>query len=139
MNQQLAEVVTRLLQLLIPYRTGRIQPVSVGLNLIALAWVLHPAYFGGSPSLRDLARRCGVQPSTLATHTGHYSRFLGWRNRGQRHAWNWRAEEISVMTRSQSPTEPGEHDPVEDPTTDQPADPEEAIGSLTVEQAETLP
>ena len=97
-DKNLAEVITRLIQLLIPYRQGRIHPVSIGLNIIALAWVLNPGYFDGSPSLRELAQRCGVQHSTLAKHTGHYSRFIGWRNRGQRHAWNWQAEEAHVTT-----------------------------------------
>jgi hypothetical protein len=122
MDKQLAEVVTRLLQILIPFRQGRIQPVSIGLNIIALAWVLNPAYFDGSPSLRDLARRCGIQPSTLARHTGHYSRFIGWRNRGQRHAWNWQAEEVPAT----SDAEP-------------PAEPEKAVASITIEQADISP
>ncbi len=139
MDKQLAEVVTRLLQILIPFRQGRLQPVSIGLNIIALAWVLNPAYFDGSPSLRDLARRCGIQPSTLARHTGHYSRFIGWRNRGQRHAWNWQAEEVPGTPRSELPAERGEHDPADSPATDQPAEPEEAVDSLTIEQAETSP
>jgi hypothetical protein len=116
MNQQLAEVVTRLLQILIPFRQGRIHPVSIGLNIIALAWVLNPAYFNGSPSLRDLARRCGIQPSTLARHTGHYSRFIGWRNRGQRHAWNWQAEEVPGTSNAEPPAEA-----------------EEAVASRTIE------
>ena len=137
-DKNLAEVITRLIQLLIPYRHGRIQPGSVGLNIIALAWVLNPAYFDGSPSLRELARRCGIQPSTLARHTGHYSRFIGWRNRGQRHAWNWQAEEAPVtMTVEGPPAEPGEQDSADNPTTNQPVEPVEAVASVTTEQTET--
>jgi hypothetical protein len=63
--------------------------LSTGLRLIALAWVLNPGYFVGSPSLSELARRCSVRRAALANHTGYFSRLLGWRNRGQRHASNW--------------------------------------------------
>ena len=92
-DPQMAEFVVRFLQMLVPAAERQIRVESVGLRLIALAWVLNPAYFGGSPSLHQLARRCGVQPSTLAGHTGEISRMLRWRNRGQRHAWNWRQAE----------------------------------------------
>ena len=89
MEKQLAEAITRILQILIPIRVKYLPPIEVGLNVIALAWVLNPAYFEGSPSLRKLAKRCGVNPGTLARHTAYYSRLIGWRNRAQRHAWNW--------------------------------------------------
>jgi hypothetical protein len=96
-ERQLAETITRLLQTLIPLRQRYLPPIEIGLNVIALAWVLNPACFEGSPSLRQLARRCGVQPATLARHTGRYSRLIGWRNRAQRHAWNWREEQRSPL------------------------------------------
>ncbi len=96
-ERQLAETITRLLQTLIPLRQRYLPPIEIGLNVIALAWVLNPAYFEGSPSLRQLARRCGVQPATLARHTGRFSRLIGWRNRAQRHAWNWREEQRSPL------------------------------------------
>lgn len=87
---RLAEAVLGVLQMLLPpLSTRRIQPESLGIRLIALAWVLDPANFNGSPSLRKLARRCGIRSAALANHTGHFSRVLGFRNRGQRHAWNW--------------------------------------------------
>lgn len=91
-DQRLAEAVTRLLQMLVPCSERQIRPDSVGLRVIALAWVLNPAYFGGSPSLRELAGRCGITQSALARHTGRYSRLIGWRNRAQQHAWNWREQ-----------------------------------------------
>jgi hypothetical protein len=89
-DPELAQTVVRLLQLLIPPNTGqRLQAKSLGLRLIALAWLLNPGYFEGSPSLRTLAKRCGIRIASLANYTGHYSRLLGWRNRAQSHAWNW--------------------------------------------------
>ena len=93
----LAEAVTRLLQALIPLREKYLPPKTIGLNVIALAWVLNPAYFEGSPSLRQLARRCGVDAATLSRHTAQYSRLVRWRNRGQRHAWNWRDDQRSPL------------------------------------------
>jgi AraC-like DNA-binding protein len=93
--QRLAEAVTRLLQMLLPLAHRQIRPEVIGLRLIALAWVLNPGYFAGAPSLRQLARRCGVKPSALARYTGQSSRFIRWRNRGQRHAWNWSQVERS--------------------------------------------
>lgn len=89
-DKRTSEAVVRLLALLLPRLSGRrIQPESIGLRLIALAWVLSPAYFDGSPSVARLAKRCGVRAAALANFTGYYSRLLRWRNRGQRHAWNW--------------------------------------------------
>lgn len=89
-DPELAQTVVRLLQLLLPPNTGqRLQAKSLGLRLIALAWLLNPGYFEGSPSLRTLAKRCGIRLASLANYTGHYSRLLGWRNRAQIHAWNW--------------------------------------------------
>ena len=89
-DKRTSEAVVRFLALLLPPLSGRrIQPESIGLRLIALAWVLSPAYFDGSPSIARLAKRCGVRTAALANFTGYYSRLLRWRNRGQRHAWNW--------------------------------------------------
>ncbi len=89
LDKRLADMVARLIEMLVADKGRRIRPDSVGLRIIALAWVLNPGYFRDSPSLRRLANRCGVTAATLARLTGHYSRFLNWRNRGQRHAWNW--------------------------------------------------
>lgn len=88
-NKTLAETIRHLLEILVPVRRKQIQTRSVGMRLLALAWVLDPSYFPGSPSLRELAQRSGVTPSKLARHAGRYSRLLHWRHRGQRHAWNW--------------------------------------------------
>ena len=115
-DKRLAEVVTRLIQMLVPYTERQLRVDSVGVRLIALAWVLNPAYFGGSPSLRELAGRCGITESTLARHTGRFSRLIGWRNRAQQHAWNWReptrpGEEHLIRPPRQSPKDPPAHPP----------------------------
>ena len=89
LDMKLAETIARFIQMLVGNAPGRIHPLHIGLKIIALAWVLNPGYFHDSPSLRQLAKRCGVTPATLAHLTGHYSRFIHWRNRAQRHAWNW--------------------------------------------------
>jgi len=90
---RLAEAVARLLQMFLPNARRRIHPDSVGLRVIALAWVLNPAYFEGSPSVNELADQCGVRVAALAAYTGHYSRLIRWRNRGQRHSRNWSSAE----------------------------------------------
>jgi hypothetical protein len=70
---------------------------GVGLRMIALAWVLNPAYLPGSPSLTQLARRCGVTKNYMASLTGEMSRLAKWRNRAQQHAWNWaKPDEMGV-------------------------------------------
>ena len=93
-----AEAIRRLLsQLLVDAMARRINPKTLGLRLVATAWVVDPGLFEGSPSLRTLAARCGVTPSALARHTGAISRLLGCRNRAQRHAWNWQNCERSTL------------------------------------------
>lgn len=89
LDREVAEAVVRLIEKLVSNQDRPMYPQAVGLRLIGLAWVLNPAYFEGSPSLRDLAARCKVKPSTLARFTGEASRLIGFRNRSQRHAWNW--------------------------------------------------
>jgi hypothetical protein len=86
------QLIARLVQLVISNDSERLIPKKIGLRIIALAWVLNPAYFPGSPSLRQLAKRCGVTAPTLARLTGEFSRMTGLRNRAQRHAWNWKKE-----------------------------------------------
>lgn len=96
-DKTVAEAVKRLIQLLVPnYTNRRVWPKSLGVRLLALAWVLDPSYFPGTPSLRELARRAKVTPAKLAKHAGRYSRLLRWRHRGQRHAWNWRKGQRSA-------------------------------------------
>jgi hypothetical protein len=89
-DPRMVQAVIRLLKLLVATSKPRIKPDHVGLRVIALAWLLNPGYFADSPSLRQLAHRCGVNHTKLAALTGHFSRVIGWRNRAQRRAWNWR-------------------------------------------------
>ena len=89
-DQQPTELVTRLVQLIVPPTSHHVSIRAIGLRAIALAWILNPGHFPGNPSLRELAKRCGVNPPTIARLTGELSRLTGWRNRAQRHAWNWK-------------------------------------------------
>ena len=88
-DKLLEEFISRFLQLLVPAHRGRLFPRSLGLRLLALAWVLNPGFFDDNPSLRRLAKRANVTAAKLSRHTGRFSRLLRWRNRAQRHSWNW--------------------------------------------------
>ncbi len=89
-DPRLADVAARLLQLLLPDTRREVRLDKVALRVVALAWVVSPGYFAGSPSLRKLAIRCGVSRTELSAITSEMSRLLGWRNRAQQRAWNWR-------------------------------------------------
>lgn len=90
-NEEQTEIITRLMRLLLAdAQAGRINPRTVGLRVLALAWVLNPSHYPDAPSLRKLAERCGVSPAALAFYTGEVSRRTGIRNRAQRHAANWK-------------------------------------------------
>jgi len=91
------ELLVRLIGLLIPKFRGRIFPRTIGLRILALAWLLRPDFFGNARSLRRLARRAGVTPAKLSRHAGRLSRVLRWRNRGQSHAWNWGKGQRSTL------------------------------------------
>ncbi len=91
-----AELILRLLiAILGDPSQSRLHPQAVGLRLIAMVWLLNPANFEGSPSVTELAKRCGVSAAALAQYTGRASRLIGWRNRGQQHASNWNRPSIS--------------------------------------------
>ena len=92
-QKDLAEAVRRLLQMLLPSPGQPVSPNRVGLRVIALAWVLSPGYFDDSPSLHELAERCGISAATLGELTGQVSRVIGWRNRPQQRGWNWHRAE----------------------------------------------
>lgn len=99
-DKGLAEIVTRLLHLLLPPPGQPMNPRRVGLHVIALAWVLSPGYFDGNPSLRQLARRCRISPTTLGELTGKMSRAINWRNRAQQRGWNWHRTERRRLGKS---------------------------------------
>lgn len=91
------ETISKLMNLLLADAQGtRINTKAIGMRLIALGWVLNPANYPDSPSLRDLAKRCDVSASALAFFTGEISRATGIRNRAQRHAANWKSPERSA-------------------------------------------
>lgn len=90
-NEEQTETIGRLMRILLAdAQAGRINPKTVGLRVLALAWVLNPSHYPDAPSLRKLAERCGVSPAALAFYTGEVSRKTGIRNRAQRHAANWK-------------------------------------------------
>lgn len=61
----------------------------IGRRLIALAWVLNPGLFEGSPSLIKLSKRMGMKsPFALHILSGEVTRNFGIKNRAQAHAWN---------------------------------------------------
>jgi len=92
-DPDVSTIVTRLLQLLLPTPGQKLRPSRVGMRVIALAWVLSPAYFDRNPSLNQLARRCRVSAATLGELTGEFSRQIRWRNRAQQRGWNWQQSE----------------------------------------------
>ncbi|MCP5523708.1 MAG: hypothetical protein H7A46_19400 [Verrucomicrobiales bacterium] len=84
-DPDLSDVVVRLLVLFLRNRRARAVSLhQVGLRVVALAWVLSPAYFPESPSLRELAERCRIDPTSLAVCTSRMSRLIRWQNRAQR-------------------------------------------------------
>jgi hypothetical protein len=108
-DPDLSGIVTRLLQMLLPAPGQKLRPSRVGMRVIALAWVLSPAYFDRNPSLNQLARRCRVSATTLGELTGEFSRQIGWRNRAQQRGWNWqRSERPPLSEGDRSPASGGE-------------------------------
>ncbi|MCP5525126.1 MAG: hypothetical protein H7A46_26680 [Verrucomicrobiales bacterium] len=84
-DPDLSDVVVRLLELFLRNRRARrVSLQQVGLRVVALAWVLSPAYFAGSPSLRELAQRCRIDSPSLALCTSRMSRLIRWQNGAQR-------------------------------------------------------
>jgi hypothetical protein len=60
----------------------------IGRRFIALAWVIDPGLFNGSPSASTIARTLGFHPVTLQKLTGEAARHFKIVNRAQDHAWN---------------------------------------------------
>ncbi len=73
-------------------KTSQTQPLSediIGRRFAALAWVINPGMFEGSPSATQLAKRLGIKsPHRFHLLTGEATREFGISNRGQCHAWN---------------------------------------------------
>ena len=64
-----------------------------GRRAFALAWVVNPAKFDGSPSLTKLAQRLGLGPRLLQHAAAAATEEFGIVNRGQAHAWNRKPKE----------------------------------------------
>lgn len=58
---------------------------GTGLRVVAMAWVISPELFQGSPSLSELARRVGCTPTSLSSFTAEFSRLFSITNRAQKH------------------------------------------------------
>ena len=58
-------------------------------RLLALLWVIDPAFFSDSPSLSALAARVGVHKMSLSKHAAQVGKTFGVKNRFQ-HAHDWR-------------------------------------------------
>ena len=65
---------------------GKNAPKKVGRRFIALAWVIDPSLFDGSPSLETLGKQIGNHH--LWKMTGKVSKEFGITNAAQNHAWN---------------------------------------------------
>ena len=58
---------------------------GAGLRVVALAWVISPEIFEGSPSLAALAERLGCTGANLSGYTAEFSRLFHVTNRAQKH------------------------------------------------------
>lgn len=64
---------------------------NIGIRFAALAWVINPALFEGTPSATALAKMLGCKSAwPFLRITGEVSRQFGITNRAQDHAWNRR-------------------------------------------------
>lgn len=98
--EQISEFVRKLFQWVVAVDLK--QPNSqmlVGRRFIALAWVLNPALFDGSPSASKLAETLGItRKANLWTLTGEASQHFGITNRSQSHGWNRGKQNDGIAT-----------------------------------------
>lgn len=59
---------------------------SIGIKVIAAAWVMNPNLFGNAPA-HMVAKSFGVSPQILKTKTADFSRVFKIKNRFQVHDW----------------------------------------------------
>jgi hypothetical protein len=92
--EQINEFVRKVFQWVVAIDLNRPNSqMLIGRRFIALAWVLNPALFEGSPSASKLAERLGItRKANLWELTGEASRHFKILNRGQSHAWNRKSE-----------------------------------------------
>lgn len=91
-RDKLIECLRIILQWIIgPTSASRVNMKSAGRRIFALAWVISPGYYSTSPSMRWLAKKCGMSRSAFAKFTVSASRFFRIRNRASiAHAHNMR-------------------------------------------------
>lgn len=92
------EAVNRLMDMLVEpdCRLSVKTAHAVGLRCLSLAWVLDPARYPGTPSAKKLARQLGVSYRQFIRLTGGAARAIGWHNRAQVSAWNWKPAEAGA-------------------------------------------
>ena len=90
-REKLVHVFTVILQWAVQSSRGRVDLRKIGRKLVALAWVINPASFDGSPAARELARRAGLHKSCFSIDCTDATRRFGIRNRPQRHGANFNA------------------------------------------------
>jgi hypothetical protein len=95
--ERINEFVRKLFQWVVAIDLNRPNSqMLIGRRFIALAWVLNPALFEGSPSASKLAESLGItRKANLWELTGEASRHFNIVNRGQSHAWN-RKQEVAA-------------------------------------------
>lgn len=91
-RERLAHVFLELLRWAVSTGPRTIYTKTVGLRLVALAWVLNPAMFDESPSGKELARRVGLCDAKFSREAVYASRTFHIRNRPQRHGGNFKPE-----------------------------------------------
>src|SRR6185436_18667803 len=89
-EEKSAEFVRQLFQWITDIDLNKPNPeLNIGRRFIAVAWVMDPSLFEGSPSATKLADKLDIKrKADFWTLTGEVSKYFGITNRGQRHAWN---------------------------------------------------
>jgi hypothetical protein len=83
LNQKLAQLLRHIFQFALDTELSAGADRRIGRRFLALAWVVDPSLFAGSPSLAKLAARLGTDSATLSRLTSEATRTFGITNRCQ--------------------------------------------------------